>query len=112
MISIKSNGKIIEYSDESIDELDVYTQTEIAQLIILYNELTNPHIPRQENIDFHKASNYYAISVRYTRSEAIHYAIRLAKEFADENGCTLIGDPNVGCAWQDFGCVAVQAMEC
>ena len=54
----------------------------------------------------------YAMSIRYTRSSAIRHSMETAKRYAAENNCDIIGGPDVGCLWEDFGCISVVEMDC
>jgi hypothetical protein len=110
-----------DYTDENLDLIDKQKETELIELITLYNELTNPNLnrnPYASNTQFYsnksETCTWHAMSIRNSRGYAEVRAVRAAEEWIADghSDCQMVGDVNSGCAWEDFGCIAEQTIEC
>jgi len=118
-IQFSIDNQIFDYNDNNLDNLTSENETELIELIALYNEVTNSNLERTSFNDSQQylrsgTCAFHALSVRSSRSYAKIKAVAAAEAWiADGHGdCSLVGDVNSGCAWEDFGCVAEQTMEC
>ena len=111
-INIEINNKRYLYNDDVIKELKNEEFTDIFELVIIYNEVTKEYIERNIRNNRTKRKQAIAIWASGTRSLAVLKVSGLAKQYASEHGCTLVGGVDVACLFGDFGCVVTQAMDC
>lgn len=118
-IKFDFNNQLYDYNDSNIDSLNIEDENELLELIALYNEVLNADLERStyNNSQEYARSEtcvFHALSIRSSRSYAKIKAVAAAEAWIADghDDCTMVGEVNSGCAWEDFGCVAEQTIEC
>lgn len=97
--------------------LDLAEQTNIALALHLYNELASDVIPRSKGaagrpLNPH-CEEFTAMYFQYTRSAAEYELNAYVDVFLGNNtNCSRKYGVDAGCLWEDYACVATQAIEC
>jgi hypothetical protein len=96
------------------DEITEYENTEIANLFILYDLVSNPNNEMTQISSSDDGScNVVSMSAYSTKSLALYHQKKQVINFLASNPtCKKIGEIDSGCLWEDYYCVASQTYEC
>lgn len=112
-VKMQFNNKFSDFTEQAVDNLSPQENTELVNLLILYDFVTNPGNENTESTTTAKECDYISIQAEPSRSRALHNLNSEVESFLKSHpDCKKIGSPDSGCLWEDYGCVASQSLVC
>jgi hypothetical protein len=108
------DDNILPFSDSEVEKLSDTENTEVANLLVLFDLVTNPENDMSQYVTSEKKTcDWIAMTVYSTRSRAEYKLEALVETFlAEHSDCKKVGSGDSGCLWEDYGFVASQGFEC